>query len=402
MNAAANHLTASRMHLADVLRTAVVGLRSRRLRSALSALGIMIGIASLVAVLGLSDSSKSDLLAQIDRLGTNLLVVQAGRGIGLGDAALPDTAVPMVSRIGPVEEVSAIGSVDANVYRTDYVPSGQSGGISVKAAQVNLVETLQGQVASGRFLDEATARYPTVVLGSVAAERLGVVRADGSQRVWLGGRWFTVIGILEPMELSADLDRAAIIGSDAAADFLGYDGVASTIYVRTAENWVDGVMNVLPPTVNPENPDQVEVSRPTDAIEAKAAAESAFTNLFLGLGAVALLVGGVGIANVMVISVLERRSEIGLRRALGATRRHVAVQFLLEALILAAVGGIGGVLLGAGVTAAYARIRGWGLLIPSLAVWGGLAAALFIGTIAGLYPALRAARLSPTEALRTT
>jgi putative ABC transport system permease protein len=402
MSAAADHLTASRMHLADVLRTAVVGLRTRRLRSALSALGIMIGIASLVAVLGLSDSSKSDLLAQIDRLGTNLLVVQAGQGIGLGDAALPDTAVPMVSRIGPVEEVSAVGSVHANVYRTDYVPSGQSGGISVKAAQVNLVETLQGQVASGRFLDEATARYPTVVLGSVAAERLGVVRADGSQRVWLGGRWFTVIGILEPMELSADLDRAAIIGSDAAAVFLGYDGVASTIYVRTAENWVDGVMNVLPPTVNPENPDQVEVSRPTDAIEAKAAAESAFTNLFLGLGAVALLVGGVGIANVMVISVLERRAEIGLRRALGATRRHVAVQFLLEALILATAGGVGGVLLGAGVTAAYARIRGWGLLIPSLAVWGGLAAALFIGTIAGLYPALRAARLSPTEALRTT
>jgi putative ABC transport system permease protein len=402
MSAANNRLTPSRMHLADVLRTAVVGLRTRRLRSALSGLGIMIGIASLVAVLGLSESSKSDLLAQIDRLGTNLLVVQAGRGIGLGDAALPDTAVPMVSRIGPVEEVSALGAVDANVYRTDYVPSGQSGGIGVKAAQTNLVETLQGQVASGRFLDEATARYPTVVLGSVAAERLGVVRADGSQRVWLGGQWFIVIGILEPMELSADLDRAAIVGSDAAVEYLGYDGVASTIYVRTAEDWVDGVMNVLAPMVNPENPDQVEVSRPTDAIEAKAAAESAFTNLFLGLGAVALLVGGVGIANVMVISVLERRSEIGLRRALGATRRHVAVQFLLEALILAAVGGTGGVLLGVGVTAAYARIRGWGLLIPSLAVWGGLAAALLIGTMAGLYPALRAARLSPTEALRTT
>ena len=395
-------LSPSRMHLADLLRTSGVGLRTRKLRAGLSALGIMIGIASLVAVLGLSESSKSDLLTQLDRLGTNLLVVQAGQGIGLGNAELPDTASAMVGRIAPVEEVSAVGGVDANVYRTDLVPSSQSGGITVKAVETNVLETLGGRVASGRFLDEAADEYPAVVLGSVAAERLGITSLESGALVWLGSQWFPVVGILDPIDLSPDLDRAAIVTVAAAEEYLGYDGVASTLYVRTDPEWVDGVMDVLPPTVNPENPDQVEVSRPTDAIEAKAAAESAFTNLFLGLGAVALLVGGVGIANVMVISVLERRSEIGLRRALGATRRHVAVQFLLEALILAAVGGIGGVLLGAGITAIYSQIRGWGVLIPGLALWGGLAAALFIGTVAGLYPALRAARLSPTEALRTT
>jgi len=390
------------MHLADLFRTSGVGLRTRKLRAALSALGIMIGIASLVAVLGLSESSKSDLLTQLDRLGTNLLVVQAGQGIGLGNAELPATASAMVGRIAPVEEVSAVGGVDANVYRTDLVPSSQSGGITVQAVETNVLETLGGRVASGRFLDEAADEYPAVVLGSVAAERLGITSLESGALVWLGSQWFPVVGILDPIDLSPDLNRAALVTVAAAEEYLGYDGVASTLYVRTDPEWVDGVMDVLPPTVNPENPDQVEVSRPTDAIEAKAAAESAFTNLFLGLGAVALLVGGVGIANVMVISVLERRSEIGLRRALGATRRHVAVQFLLEALILAAIGGIGGVLLGAGVTATYAQIRGWGLLIPGLALWGGLAAALFIGTVAGLYPALRAARLSPTEALRTT
>ncbi|MCU0281039.1 MAG: ABC transporter permease [Acidimicrobiia bacterium] len=379
-----------------------MGLRPRKLRAGLSALGIMIGLASLVAVLGLSESSKSDLLAQIDRLGTNLLVVQAGQGIGLGSAELPDTASAMVSRIGPVEEVSAAGTLDANVYRTDLVPVSQSGGISVRAVETDLLETLGGGVAVGRFLDEVTAEYPAVVLGSVAAERLGITDLEDRPLVWLGGQWFPVVGILAPIDLSPDLDRAALVTQAAAEEYLDYDGVPGTLYVRTDPEWVDAVMSVLPPTVNPENPDQVEVSRPTDALEAKAAAESAFTNLFLGLGAVALLVGGVGIANVMVISVLERRAEIGLRRALGATRRHVAVQFLLEALILAAAGGIGGVLLGAGVTAAYARIRGWGLLIPSLALWGGLAAALFIGTLAGLYPAMRASRLSPTEALRTT
>jgi putative ABC transport system permease protein len=395
-------LSPSRMHLADVLRTAGVGLRTRKLRAALSALGIMIGIASIVAVLGLSQSSKSDLLTQLDRLGTNMLVVQAGEGIGLGDAALPDTARAMIGRIGAVQEVSAVGSADANVYRNDLVPSSQSGGISVKAVDTSLLATLQGSLAAGRFVDAGVGSYPAVVLGSVAAERLGITSLENRPLVWLGDQWFPVVGILRPIELSPDLDRAALVSEATAEEYLGYDGVASTLFVRTVPEWVDGVMDVLPPTVNPENPDQVEVSRPTDAIEAKAAAESAFTSLFLGLGAVALLVGGVGIANVMVISVLERRSEIGLRRALGATRRHVAVQFLLEALILAAVGGIGGVLLGTGVTAVYARIRGWTVLIPSLAIWGGVAAALVIGTIAGLYPAMRAARLSPTEALRTT
>ncbi len=397
-----NDLAPSKLHASDLLRTAGVGLHTRKLRAALSALGIMIGIASLVAVLGLSESSKSDLLAQLDRLGTNLLVVQAGQGIGLGSGELPETATVMVDRIGPVEEVSAVGAVDANVYRTDKVPSSRSGGLGVQAADVNLLETLEGSLSSGTFIDEATAAYPVTVLGAVAAERLGIEDVDDDPLVWLGGRWFRVVGILDPLDLSPDLDRAAIVGAEAAAEYLGYDGVPATLYLRVEPDWVDGVMGVLAATVDPENPDQVEVSRPTDVIEAKAAAESAFTNLFLGLGAVALFVGGVGIANVMVISVLERRTEIGLRRALGATKRHVAVQFLIEALLLAAAGGVGGVLLGAGVTAAYAAIRGWSTLIPGIALVGGFAAAIVIGALAGLYPALRAARLSPTEALRTT
>ena len=395
-------LIRSRMHVSDTLRTATVGLRSRTLRAALSALGIMIGIASLVAVLGLSESSKSDLIAQLDRLGTNLVVVQAGQGIGLGNAQLPEESPVMVSRIGPVEAVSAVGDVDANVYRSDLVPSTRSGGLSVQAVDTNLLLTLQGTIADGVFLTEAGADFPTTVLGSVAAQRLGIDDVDDGVQVWLGGQWFRVVGILDPLDLSPALDRAALVGWTTAIDHLGDDGVPSSLFVRTDPDQVDSVMGVLPATTNPENPDQVEVSRPTDALEARAAAESAFTALFLGLGAVALLVGGVGIANVMVISVLERRSEIGLRRALGATRRHVAVQFLLEALLLALVGGIGGVLLGVGVTAAYSSLRGWTLLVPSIAIIGGVVAALAIGAIAGLYPAVRASRLSPTEALRTT
>ena len=384
-----NGLEPSRLHTSDALRTATVGLQTRKLRAALSALGIMIGIAAMVGVLGLSESSKSDLLAQLDRLGTNLLTVQAGTGIGIGSGELPDEAAAMITRIGPVETTSTISSVSANVYKTDFVPTGETGGITVQAVDINLLDTLAGSIADGKFLDEATSAYPTAVLGSVAAQRLGIREVTGTQQIWLGDQWFTVVGMLNQF------------GFDAAADYLDHDNVATSVLVRANPDYIDDVMGVLSATANPQNPEEVEVARPSDALEAKEAADDAFTALFLGLGAVALLVGGVGIANVMVISVLERRAEIGLRRALGATKRHVAVQFLGEALLLSAAGGVGGVVLGWLVTGIYANLKGWNTLIPPLAIGGGIVAALVIGAIAGLYPAIRAARLSPTEALRT-
>jgi putative ABC transport system permease protein len=372
-------------------------LRARPLRAALSALGIAIGIAAMVAVLGISAVSRAGLLAQIHRLGTNLLTAAPGQTLFGQDAELPTTAVPMVSRIPGVTSVSAVGVVDhATVRRTDRIDPDETGGIAVSAARLDLLRTLGGRVRSGTYLTAATTRYPAVVLGAVAADRLGIDRAGAG--VYIAGRWFTVVGVLDSLRLAPDIDRSALIGWDMATH-LGFDGHPTTIYERSTDTTVSSVWNVLGATVNPEHPDQVKVSRPSDALTAQLAAKSAFNALFLGLGAVALLVGGVGVANIMVISVLERRQEIGLRRALGATRRQIRLQFLTESVTLSLLGGLAGVLLGLTTSLAYAAYRGWPLVLPAEALAGGVLAAVTIGAAAGLYPARRAARLTPTQAL---
>jgi putative ABC transport system permease protein len=402
MSAAAATLSRSRLRVGDVLRVGSLGLRTRRLRTGLSTLGVAIGIAAMVGVLGLSASSQEDLNAKIRALGTNLLEVQASEGFGRGAGELPDTAVGMVSRIGPVTAVSSLTTIDATVRRTDTISEGITGGISVFASDPGLLDTLHATLADGKWFDDATASYPAVVLGATAAQKLGITDVADGLRVYIGGQWFSVIGILNHVAAADGIDRAAVVGLVAAETFIVGDTIApETIYVRTEDDAVDAVRGVLSATVNPATPEEVTVSRPSDALAAQEAASSAFTSLFLGLGAVALLVGGIGIANVMVIAVIERRTEIGLRRALGATRAHIRRQFLTEAVLLAGAGGLVGVLMGAGVTAIYARSQDWAVVIPPVAIIGGLVAAVVIGGIAGLYPASRAARLPPTEALRS-
>ncbi|GGS72385.1 ABC transporter permease [Planobispora rosea] len=389
----------ARLRPSDVLRVGASGLRTRPTRVILSALGIAIGIATMIAVIGISSSSREQLLRQLDRLGTNLLTVSPGQTMFGEEARLPTTALDMVERIGPVRTASATGAVGTGVRRTDRIPEAVTGGLTVQAATTGLLTTLEGGVAEGTWLNAATERQPAVVLGSTAAERLGITRTG--VRVWMGDRWFTVIGILKPMPLAPEIERSALVGFPVAERLLGFDGHPTTIYERSEEEAVEAVRAVLPRTVNPENPGEVQVSRPSDALAARAAAAGAFTSLLLGLGAVALLVGGVGVANTMVISVLERRREIGLRRSLGATRGQVRVQFLAESLLLSALGGVAGTALGALATAGYALSRDWPPVVPPWAVGGAVGATLLIGTVAGIYPAMRAARMSPTAALST-
>jgi putative ABC transport system permease protein len=393
---------AARLRLSDLAGLASIGLRTRKLRATLSALGIAIGVAAIVAVLGLAASSQAALLAQIARLGTNLLTVTNGQTLTGATAELPETAPGMIARLPGVTAVQATGTVDGvSVYKSPLIPAIYTNALSVDAATLNLPTVAGTSVAQGTYLNAATAREPVAVLGAAAAQRLGIDRIRPGMRIWADGQWLYVTGILNPDTYASQIDSAVLVGFPAAQEYLHFDGHPSQIYVRTVDTQAatTRVDNLLAAQASPVNPSQVTVSQPSDALTAAADAKGALDTLFLGLGAVALLVGAIGVANIMVISVLERRQEIGLRRALGATRGQIRTQFLAEAILLSLAGGAAGVIIGAAATAAYARGHGETTVIPPEAWAGGLAAAVIIGALAGLLPAIRAARLSPTQAL---
>ncbi|WP_017241103.1 ABC transporter permease [Streptomyces sp. SS] len=393
-------LRPARLRPADVIRLGGTGLRTRPLRVFLSALGIAIGVAAMIAVVGISGSGRAEVDRRLDALGTNLLRVAPGAALGGERTKLPADAVRMIGHVPPVREVAATGAVEAHVYRNERIAVGRTGSLAVLAADDGLLPAVGGRLHRGRWLDAATARYPAVVLGATAAQRLDVY-APGT-RVRIGDHWFSLIGVLDPVPLAPELDGAALVGWPAARTYLRFDGHPSTVYVRTDDSAVAAVRAVLPATADPESPSEVQVSRPSDALAAREATESALTGLLLGLGGVALLVGGVGVGNTMVISVLERRPEIGLRRALGATRGQIRAQFVTESLLLSVIGGLGGTVLGTLITAAYALGRGWPTVVPVWATVTGVGTTLLIGMLAGLYPAVRASRLAPTVALAGT
>jgi putative ABC transport system permease protein len=387
----------------DVVTVAAQGLRWRPTRSALSALGIGIAIAALVAVLGIAASSRAALL---DQLGNeaNLLTVAAGQTFTGNPTPLPPTAETMISALAPVSQVTAVGNVPgATVRRSAVVPPIDTGGITVLAAQPSLLSTVSARLLEGRYLGRLAQTYPEAVLGFSAAQNLGIATLTPTTQVYISGRYFTVIGILAPVEVAPEMDDAALVSFPVATNELGLPPQASNtrIYLRVIPDQVPAVAAILPFTASPAAPEAVDVRRPSDVLAARVAAKGTFVGLSLALGAVGLLVGAVGIANIMVISVLERRAEIGLRRAIGARGVHIASQFLLEAAILAVLGGVAGVLLGAAATGIAAGVAHDQFSIPLQAPIGGLGAAFIVGCLAGAYPAVRAARLTPAEALRS-
>ncbi|MEU9671750.1 ABC transporter permease [Streptomyces bobili] len=393
----------ARLRPVDLLRLGFLGPRTRRLRSALSTLGIALGIAAVVAVTGISASNQAHLLERLDNLGSNLVMVAPGQKFDGTPVELPETAVPMLGNIAPVEQISSTADTKAHIYRSDVVPASQTNSLRVLSAHLGLLKTLRGDLDSGRWLDEATERLPVVVLGHSAAEALGV--RDPGKKVWLdseelAGEWYGVIGTLKPNELVPAIDDSVFVGRPQAIAALGGGRTPSTVYLRTHPERVSDVQAVAAATANPAQPAVVAVSRPSDLLKIRKETSTALTGLVLSLAGIALLVGGVGIANTMVVGVMERRGEVGLRRALGARQGQITIQFLIEAVLLALIGGLAGAAAGAAVVYVYAAIQGWPAAVPVVWAVAGPAVAVVVGTVAGLYPALRAARMPPTGALR--
>ncbi len=390
----------SRLSLRDLLRTAWLGLASRPQRTALASLGVAIGIASLTALTGAAASNQAQLLADLDRMGADLAVVAPAPGPEDTPVPLPGTAPETIRRVDGIADVGVFETApeDIHVYRTDLVPEAETNGLRVAVARPDVLRAIEGELASGRWFDDATRGLPVTVLGHTAAERLG--GTEPGDRVWIGGQWYGVLGVLGSAGLATDIDTAAILGDHWVRDaFEGTSiGDISAVYVRAEPGQLSRVTALLASAASPGSA-FVSVTTLTDLADARTTADDSLRALGVALAGIALLVGAVGIANTMVVTVLERRGEIGLRRSLGARPVHVAAQFLTEAAALALVGGLAGLALGAGAATALALVTGQPVAIPVGTTAASPVLAALVGAAAGLFPALRAARLSPVVAL---
>jgi len=390
------------LSLSDLARTAWLGVSSRLQRTVLAALGIALGIASLVALTGASASNQQHLLHELDEMGANLAIVSPAEGPDQEPVPLPDTAPEAIARQDGVARVGVFESTPEGlaVYRTDYMPGTDTGGVTVAVARPDVYTAIGARLASGRWFDQATRGLPVTVLGATAAERLGIHQPG--DRVLIGGEWYGVIGILESAGLATDIDTAAIIGDQWVRDHYSDPTVGdiAAIYVRAEPGQIDAVRDILAAAAAPGSP-YVSVTKLSDLAQARASTDDSLSTLGIALGAIALLVGGVGIANTMIVAVMERRGEIGLRRALGARPSQIAAQFVTEAAALSLLGGIAGILIGAIAAAGIAVTVGQTVVIPPAVLAAGPALSLVVGALAGLQPAIRAAKLSPTTALRS-
>lgn len=389
--------------IADLLHSAWIGATGRRSRTVLAALGIALGIAAYVALSGIAASNQSALLARLDALGANLQVVTPGQDAARQPIPLPQYAPRTLARQPQVERVGVFDTTPENVriFKNELVPKSNGNALALSVMRPGALDALGASLTQGHGIDADNEHLPVAVLGSEAAYRLGVTGVG--DRVLIDDAWYGVVGILDPVPQARSFDSSVIIGSKYAKahypDQAKTIGRISAIYVRTKPGDAEALRRMLAHAANLTG-SGVSVNASADLSEARNTTDDSLTTLGLMIGVIALAVGGMSIANMMIVTVMERRGEIGLRRALGATPGAIRMQFVTEAAMLSAFGGLAGIGIGAGTAMAVAVSAHQ----PMALDWGSLplawCAAVLVGILAGIYPASRAARLTPTEALR--
>jgi putative ABC transport system permease protein len=387
----------------DLIGVAWTGLMARKVRTFMILLGPMIGVASMLGAVGLTESAKGALQVQLAKLGTNLIIAQAGGSFGSQNPTLPGDAVSRFDAVSSVISAAATTNLSGVVSlpvlgAADYYTAFP---VPVRAADDNLPSVLQVPILDGRWLDRADSRLHllSVVLGSGIAKQYGYLPGE-IRTIRLNNTNFGVVGVLGPVPLDPTLDNAAFVPQWAARHYFGTNGQPNELYVRTKSGTTEATAADLPTAISLGGPDQVSTQVPSNVLAAQAQANKTLQKVALLAGLLVLTVGGLGIANVMSISVIQRSAEIGIRRAVGHSRSKIATQFLLESLFVGLLGGAIGVLIGIGAVYLVSSVEHWVVEIGygQIPIWMGLA--LLVAVIAGLYPSIKAARLEPLETLR--
>jgi len=393
----------------ELLGVVAAGLTARKIRTFLIILGPLLGVGSIVAAVGLTDSSKGALKAQLADLGTTLVVAEAGASFGEADPRFPEDVNERVLALETVEGVSGITQLGgitvlphqaaADEFRTVPIP--------ILVVEPNLLEVIEVPMKYGRWINsfDDNREIRSVVLGPEIANRFEVLAPDGvaveNRLVLLGDIPFAVVGVLDKFAFDpGTFDNAMFIPRAAAENEFNSDREPAILYVRTVEGETERTADALPQAISLGGSTETSVDVPSDLLEASAASDRTLQIVGIGMGALALFVGGVGIANVMSISVIQRSGEIGIRRALGHSRSRIGIQFMLEAMAVGFVGGILGVLTGAAAVYIGSAALDWVPVMKwGLSVWWVLVA-MAVAVLFGLYPSIRAARLEPLETLR--
>jgi putative ABC transport system permease protein len=387
----------------DLLGVAWKGLSARKIRTLLIMLGPIVGVAAMVGAVGLTESAKGDLKQKLSTLGTNLIIANAGGSFGQQNPTFPGDAVTRVKAISSVESASAT----TNLSQVIALPA-QGGSdfyqafpVPVRAADLTLPAVLDVPVINGRWLSAADNKLHAraAVIGAGLAKQYAFLRGE-NRTIRLNDTNFGVVGVLGPVALDPDLDNAVFVTQWAAKHVFATDGKPNQLYVRSTPKDTQATADAIPTAINLGGPDQVSTKVPSDVLKAASQADKTLQQTALFAGLLALTVGGLGIANVMSISVIQRSSEIGIRRAVGHSRSKIGLQFLLESLFVGILGGILGAAVGVGVVYLVSAFAHWVVVIAysRIPIWMGLA--LIVSVVAGLYPSIKAARLEPLETLR--